>query len=509
MNKILVYIFLFFLFISPLYPDENYLDLFEDNSDDLTKEDNSASGQNEFAVKNDFMLEINGEHSFTFHFPTDKDHFDFEGNIKAPRFRNDMGLEIKYKELKLVSNGRFDILLNDFSVWYKVLKIQPLENYIRWSPWKLTFTAGYQFYNWGVADQLNPTDNINPRDFTTGMKADKLPALSLSAKIYPLDFFSIEAIYVPFEQNDVFPVDVISKIPDKLFYKKSSNTSYDDFDFNPVCFLLGGKVNFFFSSIDFSFSYLYDFDNSWTPVITMEIPTGYFYNVEEIQFERKRIHRFGADVKGNIDRVSLWLEVCYSLSEDYLLNDYRVRNHNFQWVTGFDTTLGPDDLFYINFQIMGEFIPFFDDGFYKDYEDGLPDADEADNEKYMEEYYYRVLTDKLGSYQEGLNLGAFIKLKWKFLNELLVPEISTGYVVPLIYDYDKYDRYGALYLKPLVDIMPFDSFHITVGAELYFSWKYDADEKEWTSDSYKMGNYVNDSNIYLTIKYKWNYQFRK
>ncbi len=582
MNK---YIFIFILVLFSVFSivGDEYSDLFNNITDE--NETTEKSGENDenksefsnFSTIPDFKLSLYGDHKSEFRMPVIPDYFDFKGSIKAPKFLNELGVEINYKDLKLKSSGRFDLILNDFGSWDKVLNLKPLENYISWSPWKIKMSAGLQYFSWGTADGLNPTDNINPRDYTTGVNSEKIPILSALFSMYPVDFFSFDIVYVPFEQNDIFPRDFISEIPEELFYGKKmdksaaktylqtnlmqilgevitqedianefekytsdanngKNANIKNFDFKPEYFILGGKTNFRFAKVDFSFSYLYDFDKYYTPelyLINDEIvgsdvttdtglPSPYppfignpttsrFWRANEVKLVRNRIHRIGADIKIAVDRFGIWGEFSFSLSDDYLMDNYKKRNHNIGFVAGMDFSYGPNDDFYFNFQYFGEVNLNYDDKFYKDYKDGRPDKSKITDEKYMEEFYYRAMVNKFGGVTEGFQHGISLKMKWPLLDSLLTPSIAASYILPLVYDYEREIRYGSMYINPELDIMPVDSFHITIGADLYFSWyddmKDDGGVKMNTTD--KIGTYHKDSSVYLAFKYKWGMDFTK
>ena len=507
--------------------DEDIEGLFDDFNTDQSA-DTNTNGNN---VTSDigFELSLLGEHTFEFHLPVTGDEFNFDSYLKSPKFRNDLGVEIYFKNLKVISHWELDIVANKWGEWEKFAEFLPLENYISWSPWKFKLSAGFQNFTWGVADKINPTDNINPRDYRVGIESKKIPVLSLLLAFYPVDFLSIEAVYVPFEQDDKFPVDFAEKLEDKT---DCSDVDTENIDFDPKSFILGGKVNFHVRNFDFSFSYLYDLDKYYTPVIEVEkvsLPlSDYdFYKLDSIDLVRKREHKFGADFKTTVSRFGLWLEFCYSMTEDYLMNNYHLRNHRISWVAGFDFNYGPNDKFYFNMQYMGELIPFYDNSFYKDYsksdlgpfkaaigKDDVP-FDTGKDEDYYEEYYYRAVLYGLGSSYEGFLQGITFNMEWPVLNDVLTPSIVVGYYLPLIYDYDREAKYGSLYINPELDISPIDSFHILFGADLFYAWHRVEDEDE--SGEYifdinrddKIGSYFDDSNIYLEIVYKWGFDFRK
>jgi len=555
------------------YSETDYGALFDNvESGDSTLDDSGiTNGLSDFSPIPDFKLSLYGDHKFDFHIPVIPDHMNFEGAIKAPKFLNEFGLEINYKEIKLKSVGKFDVVLNDFGSWDRVLNIKPLENYVSWSPWKIKLAAGLQFFSWGTADGVNPTDNINPRDYAVGANSDKIPILSAAFSMYPVDFFSFDVVYVPFEQNDIFPRDIKAEIPDELFYGRSLDNTSDAVNYlltNAVAIQTGTITNadiakeftkymgsspnaknvdiakfefepknFTIPKVDFSFSYLYDFDPYYTPeltltkekiqntgttyyqnvpsppypapVIPVAIPESYFWRVSEIKLVRNRIHRIGTDVKASIDRFGLWGEFCFNLAEDYFSNRYTKRNHKISYVAGMDFSYGPNDDFYFNFQYFGEVYLNYDLAFYDDYEDGMPDSSKVGDRSYMKRFYYRAMVEKLGEVNEGLLQGISLKMKWPVLDNLLTPSLAASYILPLVYDYDEEKRYGSLYFNTELDIMPIDSFHIIIGTDLYFSWIQKKDQAVELSLTDKIGTYHKDSNIYIAMKYKWGIDYKK
>ncbi|HOV14621.1 MAG TPA: hypothetical protein PK771_10085, partial [Spirochaetota bacterium] len=226
MNKIILIGLFIFVMIFSIFAEDDYSALFDNIKSDENTTDKSVNNDKKTDLSNfsgipDFKLTLYGDHKAEFRMPVIPDHFNFNGPIKAPKFLNELGIEVKYKDLKFKSAGKFDLILNDFGSWDKVLNLKPLENYISWSPWKVKLAAGLQFFSWGTADGLNPTDNINARDYTTGATSEKIPILSAAFSMYPVDFFSFDVVYVPFEQNDIFPRDFVAEIPEELFFGQS------------------------------------------------------------------------------------------------------------------------------------------------------------------------------------------------------------------------------------------------------------------------------------------------
>ena len=498
----IVIVLIFVLFQAAAQDD--YESLFADTTADTTVQGDSDS---DFSTGQGFKLSLSGEHIFIFHAPISKDYINFDSYIKSPKFKNELGIEISFKTLELVSYWNLDLVMNEWGNWDRILEAYPGENYIAWSPWKFNLSAGFQEFSWGTGDGINPTDNVNPLDYRLGFGAEKLPVLSAYAGFYPVDFLSLEVIYVPYEQADKFETSISSELSSAFSDKGLSLTVTEnspEYDF--TSFTLGGKVNFFLQYIDFSISYMYNLDSAYTADMELTNYT-FYYAPSNIKLNKKRLHHFGADFKTNAGIFGLWGEVCYTMSEDYTMSSYEIRNHSLSWVTGFDFNYGPNDDFYFNFQYTGTFIPGFDDQFYNDYTDGEPKLMES--KSYYNEYYYRFMTNYLGGVTEGLYQGIITNFEWPVLKQLLTPSITAAYFLPLIYDYDEEIRYGSMIIKPELDIMPFDSFHIVLGADLFFAWYKQKHETIELNKTEKIGQYFKDNNIYLEIRYKWGFDLEK
>ena len=260
--------------------------------------------------------------------------------------------------------------------------------------------------------------------------------------------------------------------------------------------LLVVELIFTTTVVDFSFSYLYDFDKFPSPVIKLvkqdfaqllilKNPADYIAlgqaaidafqsqvcGVRSIELEYRRIHRIGADIKSVFENgMGLWLEANYSMTDDYMNSNYKIRNDQLAWTLGTDFSYGPGKAFYTNIQYTGLWNINYDDAFYKDYKDGKPDEKKLGNTKYMEEFYYRAISNQLASVYAGLVQGLTFNMKFPLFDDFFTPELSAGYMLPLLYDYNHETKYGALVVKPSLSFMPFDSFFISLGADLAYAW---------------------------------------
>jgi hypothetical protein len=60
-------------------------------------------------------------------------------------------------------------------------------------------------------------------------------------------------------------------------------------------------------------------------------------------------------------------------------------------------------------------------------------------------------------------------------------------------------------LKPQIDFMPIDSFHIVVGAILAYSWVNQGGQGVALDTSDLVGVYTPENNVFLSVTYMWSY----
>lgn len=489
-----------------------YDDLFNDTGSDSGSEDTSAS-LDAFSMGPEFKLSFLGEHTFEFHAPVVPDHLNFIGAAKSPKFKNDLGIEIAYKKLNFVSHWELDLILNEAGNLEQFLRVIPLENYIQWSPKIFKFAVGFQEFSWGTGDGINPTDNLNPVDITQGADTEKLSVLSAYAAVYPIDLLSLEFVYIPFAQQNNLGTKVTDTITEQLGV--TPTITGDDFD--PSSFVLGSKLSFYSRFVDLSFSYIYNIDRYYSPDLAVTSKLGgIYYSMNELELYRRRVHNFGADFRTMVDRFTIWGEICFTMTEDYLLNRPDIRNHTLDWVVGFDFNYGPNSDFYFNLQYLGQFVPLYDANFSQEYVDEWNPAFRQslnfnlnEDPDYYEEYSYRTLTNTLAGVSNGLYQGLLLNMEWPVNNDLVTPQIRLGYFIPLLYDTNNEKKYGSLMINPEVEIKPFDSFNIIMGARLNFAWHETKGRSVATNYSDQVGRSFDDSNIYLEVVYKWSVDIEK
>jgi hypothetical protein len=492
------------------------------------------------AADSSFELGLAGCHEFGYRLPAyNSESFDYGSVMKDPYFSNELDLGVQDGDLKIVSDWRVELDPLAGGSWESLTASKPLESYVSWAPegWKLS--AGYQDFSWGVADRKNPTDNLNPRDYTVGVDPDKIPVLSADLTWYPMDKLSVEGVFLPVAQSSAYPVDLVGAAEAGFealasMYSAKYAASYaalgalgyagighqalgaEDPALEPENSIGGGKLSYHSAALDASFSYLYDIDPLYTPVVaetentydlgalgSYTVPTGL-----SVSFERERIQRFGLDAKTTVGKLGLWTEACYSLTKSSgASDDYAYRRSKLDYVLGADFSFGAHDSGYANLQYFGTWIPGYDDSFYEDLAAGRV----ADPAVAVE----RALTESMGLDTEGLLQGATFDLKYELADGAFTPQLTGVVAVPFEYDEmnaagQEVRRYCSVALNPEIDIRPADSFHILIGADLAYAWCRVGDQAVTTDVSTdKIGVYTPENDVYLKFLYKWNYGLKK
>lgn len=486
----------------PLYSQD--LDsLLEGFEDDIEKvEDNTGSESTNSGIQKtepDIIADFSGEHFFTYRMPVIKDYMNYSGELKRPIWNNTLGFSMEQKYISLHSNWGINVELGEDVEYDEIVKILPLENYLSLSLDFFKLSFGFQRIAWGTADGLNPTDNFNSWDYSSGTDRKALPSLAFRLNVYPSDFMSMDFAVVGYRQESIFPYDFESTLEGQLSLAFTADQiSSENTPFELASAIPGARLNFYFPVLDFSLSYLYDIDPFYTPIVDMNTP--------DIELVHKRIHRIGFDLKGIAGPVGLWFETCLSLTEDFNMNDPAIRNPNLSWTLGGDFNFGPDDRFYMNLQYNAKYVFDYYRDFYTDYPNGLPASYDP---QYLEEYYSRSLSSGLGGEREGLINNFIIKSDFNFKNNTIVLSLVNMYSLPALYDKEEAVRYGSLYLNPSLEFKFLGALKVSVGSNLFFAWRESESGGIEMDERDSIGIFHNDSNVYVSLEYVWSHRASK
>ncbi len=450
-------------------------------------------------------FEFSGDHNLHMSIPLISDN-QFSGNVKVPRLESDLTFTGRRGNYTLKTGLSIQTSLIENSQLGEMTEILPLENSLSLSGNRINTTLGFQYFAWGSADKINPTDKLNPRDYTTGPDADKIPVFAASLTYYPTDRLSIQGVYVPFRQPDRYPVDHRDEIPEALFLH-DKNITIEEPSFDPSSYTAGGRMRLMSGVFDIGLSYLYDIDEHFSPVVALntDLVDGFqIFALDTLTLVKERIHRFGFDTRAVVGRFGFWGEAAYSLTGNTDNSSVALRNNHVDWTVGMDFFYGQTEEHYINIQQIGRVVVDYDDSFYEDYPTGEPGFFDYFNPDAMEQYYYRLLTNRLGYQTEGVLIGGAIRGEWSFVNSRVTPSVEALYLYPFMYETNGGKRYGDLLGTAQIEFVPTDAVSIRLGGQGFYSMIKNDDTGKIQNDSEnRIGFYFPDSHIFLNVAFSW------
>jgi hypothetical protein len=284
---------------------------------------------------------------------------------------------------------------------------------------------GRQIIAWGRADQINPTDNLTPRNFTLLVPedADERSGTTGAKVVYHVGDLSLTGIVLP-----TFEPDVIA-----LQRPPSGSTLRERVPGDPVtqgAFKIeqtGGRV-------DWSLSYFDGYDLFPDLGIDTVRPDGV-----DFLLRHHRIRVVGADAAAAIGPYTVRGEVAYTFTQHEHTGD-QIKSPFLLLVLGADRTL-PGGL-YVNVQYLLRVISSF--------QDPLAVTDPIARQVAIQQ---ASINDQLDPVKHGVA----VRLSRTWLNETLVTEISS-IVSP---------ARAEFVLRPKVKYAVTDHLKLTAGADIF------------------------------------------
>lgn len=506
-----------------------------DNVDEGATTASSSESENK-------MISFKGEHTVRTALPAVKEYREFEGLFRSPWVQNKFSLTGGSSLVNFDAN--LDINIYEDSNKTKV-EFMPGDIVAKFSPGKFTFALGYQTYSWGTADGVNPTDNINSRDYRYDASGVKIPIFGADLTWYPTEKMSLQALVMPNKKTDLLPIGITESIPNYLFdapyissvemgstqpiatmgeksYGGGAALSLPPKDLSNS--VMGGKYSLFLGKIDISLSYLYNYEKFYTPKVKVaerklvqdetvfdpSIPqyikdlyaSKTIWSLDSIYLTRQRVQNFGLDFRTTLSRVGLWGEFGYTLFDQDSI-EYGIDRSNFSGVLGIDYSFGESEQHYFNFQVLGSVIPKYDTARYSDYSDTKPNSDSLGSKSYMEEFYTRSISNELNFQTEKGYLGFATKLDFDVANGYLKPGITLAYLYPFKYS-PTIERLGDMTGTVNLLYKPTDNLKIDTGFEGFYS----ATKKKGSDDIYNndmnmFGLFYKESRAFLNVTYSW------
>lgn len=244
------------------------------------------------------------------------------------------------------------------------IEIDFKQAYIDYYSDRLSFRIGRQIITWGKADEISPTDILNPQDLSNILEDKIIRKIGLFAVKLDWYFhdFELETVWKPeFKPMELpasdskwnFKPAGIPEAP-RLY---PSNLEIGQTD-------LALKVSRTFSNFDLALSYFIGLDHLETNEIVYDSNTDQYRLIQQNYY---RTEMLGAAFAGSIGSVGIWGETAYFLTKDDEGRDPLIKNPYLQCVIGSDYTF--TNGIKVNAQYIQEFITRIDSGAERDMEE--------------------------------------------------------------------------------------------------------------------------------------------
>lgn len=217
------------------------------------------------------------------------------------------------------------------------------EAYIDYEGESFDLRIGKQVYGWGKADSINPTNNLNPVDYSDLLDTDEeeIGMTSLRGRYY-LGSWTFEGAVIPVFEPSILP-DYNSRwnlFPNALLSLPVQTREPS----NEFCNIqYAGRVSSTFNGWDFSVSYYRGFE---------KFPS-VFVKSDSVLLEYRRLQVIGGDFATSFDKLGVRGEAGYFITDDFDGKIPEVSNPYLMYVLGsdynFSNLIGEQDL-YILFQ---------------------------------------------------------------------------------------------------------------------------------------------------------------
>jgi hypothetical protein len=264
------------------------------------------------------------------------------------------------------------------------------EGYLSFSSGNADFRIGRQIIVWGRADQLNPTDNLTPRDYTLYMPEvdDQRFGATAVNMTYNFDTVALSAIVLPQFRPTKLPIPAISGVTFAETVPRGTGYAL--------------KLDRSGGDLDWSVSYFHGYDQY--PDIAVAVPTP---GATVLSLSHHRIRVLGADMATTAGRYGLRAEAAYTWTEDDAGVNPFVKNPYFYGVAGADRTFY--EYLNINLQYYVRAI--------SNYRDPNAVTDPALRDVAIEQ---AVVSNQMNRVQQGMSL----RISDKWLDETLEGEIA-------------------------------------------------------------------------------------
>jgi hypothetical protein len=301
------------------------------------------------------------------------------------------------------------------------------EGYLSVSLGEADFRLGKQIIVWGRADQLNPTDNLSPRDNTLFVveNDDQREGTLALKSTYHFSELALSGILLPDFQANKLPIFGATGVVFNETIPKGGQYAL--------------KLEQTGQAIDWSLSYFQGYDLN--PDIAIDsFQAGKLF----LSLQHNKIRVLGADAATVLGRYGLRAEAAYTWTEDQSGRDPFVKNAFFYGVVGADRTF----LEYLNLNVQ-YFVRQV-----SNYNDPRLLADPLSSSVALQQ---AVASSQLDAFQHGASL----RIGNKWLNETLEAEVAAVANI----------TYRDYFLRPKLSYSIDDHWKGSLGANIFHGGK--------------------------------------
>jgi hypothetical protein len=297
------------------------------------------------------------------------------------------------------------------------------EGYLSASLGEADFRLGKQIIVWGRADQLNPTDNLSPRDYTLfSVDSDDQREGTMALKsTYHFAELALTGILLPDFQANKLPIFGANGVVFNESIPKGGQYAL--------------KLEQSGQAVDWSLSYFQGYDlNPDIGINSFQAGTLF------LSLQHNKIRVLGADAATVLGRYGLRTEAAYTWTEDESGLDPFVKNGNFYGVVGADRTFF--EYLNINVQYYVRQV--------SNYNDPRLLADPLGSTVALQQ---AVASSQLDAFQQG----ASVRIGNKWLNETLEAEVAAVTNI----------TYRDYFLRPKLSYLIDDHWKVSFGANIF------------------------------------------
>ena len=203
------------------------------------------------------------------------------------------------------------------------------EAYVRYRGEHFDFTAGQQIISWGVADSINPTDKLSPKDLTSNSSDPddkRLGIPALKGELY-LGVFTLTGVWQPLFVDSKFRLSRLPEGADITINRV--DLPEDDLDNSTAA----AKIAATFGSTDFSLSYVYGWETTPDIILAEAVMEDEITRVR-VTPVFNRMENFGADIATVVGPVILRAEAAYNHILERGTRSKGRRKSSIQWIAG-------------------------------------------------------------------------------------------------------------------------------------------------------------------------------